>query len=138
MNRFEPFNKERQNWARGSIVGLSIIGIFMFIDYFTRNDWIKNNHDYCEDDRMTQLQGVVDTCYLDNNNKGNFTALLRTKNGTIKQTSWYIQHPEAYIQSEDSVIKEAGTFMYTIYRPNSKPVSIDEQFDCDYWEKFRH
>jgi hypothetical protein len=137
MNKLRPFSKDPQNWAIGSLIGLSIIGIFMIVSYFTRNDWIKDNRDYCEKDRMIQLQGVVDTCYLDYNNKGNFTALLKTKNGVVKQTSWYIQYPQAYIRPGDSIIKETGTFRYTIYRTNSKPVTIDEKFDCDHWEKFR-
>lgn len=118
-------------------VGLLLFGVIIAANYLTRNNWIEVNKNNCERNRMEELRGVVDTCYIDYNNRGTFTAFLRTKKGLIKTSNWQIEYAQAYIQNGDSVVKDSGTFRYTIYRKGSEPIIVNEGFDCDYWEKFR-
>ena len=141
QSNHQVFSERQRRWYRirliSGLIGILLLAVITTGNYFTRNNWITVNRDICEKERMEEFRGTIDTCYIDYNNKGTFTAFIRTERGLTKTTNWRIDFPQAYIQKEDSVTKNGGAFKYTIYRKGSEPVVVEQNFDCSYWEKFR-
>lgn len=115
------------------ILILLIIGLGIY--FYKKKSSIQLNKDICMDYAHISLNGVVDSCFFDYQNKGTFTFKLRANEMYYVFPAAVISHPENFLNKGDSIVKKQGESKYNIYK-NSNPDSLVVlSFDCDYWEK---
>ena len=88
----------------------------------------------CEKNKSLEFKGVVIRSYNDFDNKGVFTAEIKTQNEVIKYTKWHTIEPIwIFLEDNDSIVKTKNTFDFKIYK-NRKPndmVFINGYTSCD-------
>lgn len=112
---------------------ISSILILLFIG--CNSDYaIKHNISICEKVKQSEFKGVVLRSYEDYDNKGFFTAEIRTTDGVIKYTSWHTIKPIwSFLNDNDSILKIKNSFDYKIYKncDPDKLVFVKGYSSCD-------
>jgi len=114
---------------------LILIIILLVIILISKKDSSQINKQICLDYVQSSLNGVVDSCFFDYQNKGTFTFILKDNEMHYVFPAANISHPENFLKKCDSIVKKQNESKYYIYK-NSNPDSlIVLNFDCSYWDK---
>lgn len=114
---------------------LILIIIVLAILLFKRKDSFQINKQICIDYVQSSLNGVVDSCFFNYQNKGTFTFKLKDSELFYTFPFAVISHPENYLHIGDSIVKIKGESKYNIYKDSNPDSLIVLSFDCSYWDK---
>lgn len=120
------------------IVGFIIL-CFFFVNLISRFN--KNRfaplEEKCNYLKSLSFNGIVLKRYRDYDRQGVFTVEIKTIDSVFTLRSYPV-YLESYIQVNDSIVKEKGSFdirLMKYFNRDSIAILSRNGFDCDYWEK---
>jgi hypothetical protein len=121
---------------RGFIYLFLILVIIAFGIFFCKKkDSIQLNKQICLEYMHSSFSGMIDSCFLNYQNKGTFTFKLKDNDMLYVFPAAVISHPENYLNKGDYIVKIKDESKYNIYKKNNPDSLVVLNFDCSYWNK---